>query len=456
MLIPTILIGLGVAVTMTAALVKYRDTFHPAMLIGPMLAFHYCYSPLMLLANDGFDGFLWDAQVELAQWIHLTGVLALCFGLYWGSTPRRASVQPVAGASAFFDRARLVQGSILLGGLGIASFVYGINYVGGFSAAYGNAYGGGGGESGWVRDVAILTLPALLLLAVSHEGRFGWRVLALALVFASPFLIHGLLGARRGPTFIGLVGPTMLFYMARGKRPSLPALALGGAILGTLMLTLVANRNSVYWGAELELKGSPNDYFRPSPGQDFVYGAGLVIVADELQNFSWGTSYLVTLFVRPIPRALWPSKYEDAAQFFDRPSLEENLGVDIKSFQNVLGWTAAHGAAPGIVGDMWREFSWGMLVALLGIGWFYGYAWRRAITNHGYWVPTYCFLASLSLYMVMQTLEALLSRFLFGVVPMLLAMKYARRGAAQPAQTDGAIPCRHNSFDPSLARPHRG
>jgi hypothetical protein len=37
----------------------------------------------------------------------------------------------------------------------------------------------------------------------------------------------------------------------------------------------------------------------------------------------------------------------------------------------------------------------------------------------------------------MQTLEALLSRFLFGVVPMLLAMKYAKRGSAQRAQTIG-------------------
>jgi hypothetical protein len=437
-LIPTILIGLAVVATMAAALAKHRDTFHPALLMGPMLAFHYCYSPLTLLANEGFDGFLLDSQVEMAQWIHLTGVLALCFGLLWGSTPAAASIPPVSAPTEAFDRTRLLQGSIVLGALGIGSFVYGIVYVGGFAAAYGTAYGGGGGESGWVRDLAILTLPALLLLAVSHRGeRFGWRVFGLALAFASPFLIHGFFGARRGPTFIGLVGPTMLFYIARGKRPSLPALALGGAVLGMLMLTLVANRNDVYWGAELDLKGSPSDYFRAGAGQDFVYGAGLVIVADELQNFSWGTTYLVTLFIRPIPRALWPSKYEDAGEFLDRPSLEENLGVDIKSFQSVLGWTAAHGAAPGIVGDMWREFSWAMLVALLAIGWFYGYAWRRAITNHGYWVPTYCFLASLSLYLVMQTLEALLSRFLFGVVPMLLAMKYARRDAPQRAQSVG-------------------
>src|SRR5262245_35074514 len=152
MLIPTICIGLGVALTITVALVKYRDTFHPALLIGPMLAFHYFYSPLVLEATDGFYGFLPDAQVEWAQWIHLTGVLALCFGLLWGSGRGRSRVPTEVAPTEAFDRTRLMHGSIVLGALGIASFVYGISQVGGFEAAYGNAYGGGGGESGWVRD----------------------------------------------------------------------------------------------------------------------------------------------------------------------------------------------------------------------------------------------------------------------------------------------------------------
>jgi hypothetical protein len=429
MLIPTVLIGLVIAATITVALINHRDTFHPALMIGPMLAFHYCYSPLMLEANDGFYGYLWDFQVERAQWVHFVGVLALCVSLLWGSSRTVATRQlPPEDYDARFDPTKLVRGSIVLGCLGIASFVYGINYVGGFSQAYGNAYGGGGAESGWVRDLILLCLPALLLLTVSARGkRLRWRELALVLLFASPFLIHGFLGGRRGPTFMGLVGPTMLFYMARGKRPNLLTLGLGGAVLGTLLLAIVANRQSLYWGSDLDLEHSPSNYFTPSSGNDFIYGAGLVIVTDEAQNFSWGTTYLVTLLVRPIPRAIWPTKYEDAAIFLNRATLEENLGIDIKSFQSILGWTAARGAAPGIVGDMWREFSWAMTIALLGIGWFYGYAWRRAVTDRGNWVPTYCLLASLSIYLVMQTLEAMLYRFLFALIPMLLVLRYAKR-----------------------------
>jgi hypothetical protein len=216
--------------------------------------------------------------------------------------------------------------------------------------------------------------------------------------------------------------------MARDQRPRLLTLAVGGAILGTLMLTLVSNRQSVYWGAKFDdLREDPSNYFRPGTGNDFIYGAGLVIVADETQDFSWGATYLTTIFVRPIPKSIWPTKYQDAAEFFGRPILEENLGVDIRTFRDVLGWTAAFGSAPGIVGDMWREFSWGMVVVLFGLGWFYSYAWRRAVEDRGTWLPIYCFLASLSLYLVMQTLEAMLYRFLFGVVPMLLIMRRARR-----------------------------
>ena len=225
---------------------------------------------------------------------------------------------------------------------GIASFVYGIINVGGFSQAYGRAYGGGYSDSGWVRDLALLCLPALLLFTISQQGRrVTLRALLIMLAFASPFLIHGLLGARRGPTFMGLAGPAMVFYMARGKRPRLATLIAGGALLGTLMLGLVSNRQSVYWGADLELEQGPEDYFRPGSGNDFIYGAGLVIVTDETQDFSWGTTYLTTLFVRPIPKSIWPTKYQDAAEFFGRPVLDENLGVDVGSFRGVLGWTAA-------------------------------------------------------------------------------------------------------------------
>ncbi len=435
MLTPTMLIGATIALTIGVALTRYRDTFHPSLVIGPMLAFHYFYSPLQLEATDGFYGYLWDEHVARAQWVHLAGVFAMCAGLLSGSRGARPPAAPAPRLGALLDTATLVRGSTFLAVTGIAGFVYGIIHIGGFSEAYGRAYGGGSAESGWVRELMLLCLPALLLFTISHQGRrLTTRDALIALAFGSPFLIHGLLGARRGPTFMGLAGPAMVFYMARDKRPRLLTLVVSGGLLGTLMLALVANRGSVYWG-ELDLERDPSAYFQPGTGNDFIYGAGLVIVTDETHDFDWGAAYATTLFVRPIPKEIWPTKYEDAARFFGRPVLEENLGVDVDSFRNVLGWTAAIGAAPGIVGDMWREFSWGMLVPLFGLGWFYAYAWRRAVTNRGAWVPVYCLAASLSLYLVMQTLEAMLYRFLLGVVPMVLILRQARRAAGRRAPT---------------------
>jgi len=434
MVIPTLLIALILALTTVVALIHHRDTFHPALLIVPMLAFFYCYWPAMLEATGGFYGYLWDEHVARAQWIHLAGVLGICAGLVIGSAGAvRSTASPLA-YSGYFDRKTLLWASIIFGMLGLWSFSYQIVNVGGFSQAYGRAYGGGYIESGYVREITVLALPALLLLTLGRRsGPMTLRELGLMLACASPFLIHGLLGGRRGPTFVGLVGPVMVFYMSRNKRPRLATVLAGGLLLGVLMLALVSNRSRIYWGADMDLDASPTDYLRPGAGNDFIYAAGLAVVMDETQDFAWGTNYLTMLFVRPIPRAIWPTKYEDAARFFDRPNMEQNLGVDIQAFRYILGWDAAVGAAPGVIGDMFREFSWGMPLAMLTLGWFYGYAWRRGIGSQGAWLPVYCLLTSLSLYLIMQSLEAMLYRFLLAVPPMVLALRLARRTAVHAA-----------------------
>ena len=75
--------------------------------------------------------------------------------------------------------------------------------VGGFGGAYGRAYGGVWADTGYIRDLLYLTITALVLLLAARTGgrlsRVDWLWIAL---FAGPWLIHGLLGARRGPTFM--------------------------------------------------------------------------------------------------------------------------------------------------------------------------------------------------------------------------------------------------------------
>lgn len=440
MLIPTAMIGVLIIFTIAASFVKYKDTFHPALLIGPMLGFHYFYAPLALEATKGFFGYLTAAHVERAQWVHLGGVFAICLGLLLG--PLQAVPDDGRPPTlAVYDSKTLLRGSLIFAALGITSFVYGIINVGGWDEAYGRTYGGGWIESGWLRDLVLLCLPALMLFTLGQGDRpISRRQITLALPMISPFFVHGLIGARRGPTFMAFAGAAMVFYLARRRRPKLLTMAVGGGLLGVLMLVLVNNRGSVYWGSEhlADVDTDTSDYLRTAEGNDYIYGAGLIVVTDELDDFSWGSTYLTMLFVRPIPKSVWPTKYEDAAAFFGRPSLTENLGVDPASFRLVLGWKATIGAAPGIIGDMWREFKWGMLFVLFGIGYFYGFAWGRAIKGGG-WVPIYSFAASLSLYLIMQTLEAGLYRFLFGVVPMVVALKYAEKKAREKAREAKAL-----------------
>ena len=86
---------------------------------------------------------------------------------------------------------------------------------------------------------------------------------------------------------------------------------------------------------------------------------------------------------------------------------------------------------------MWIEFWWASFLAILGIGWCYGRAWSRAVTRGGLWVTIYCLMFSLSAFLVMQTLEAMLFRFLLLALPALLAWWYAG-GFAVPADSPGS------------------
>jgi hypothetical protein len=136
--------------------------------------------------------------------------------------------------------------------------------------------------------------------------------------------------------------------------------------------------------------------------------------ADRGDRYMWGRRYLVIIFIRPIPRALWPTKYVDAARALGLGAdLEKNLGLGIDEIRATMGWQAARGAAPGLVADMYVELWWLSMGVLLGIGWLHARCWRLAVQQGGFWAVEYSLLVSLSVYLVMQTIEAMLFRWLF-------------------------------------------
>lgn len=422
------------ALAMLHAWATTRDPFHPMLLLGGLLGFMYVFMPAHLDLSDphGLRLLVSDEQLVRVQTINLLGVAALCAGVLHGAAAWTRAPGHLWEAGPPLA-ARLRQGGWALGAVGLCAFVYAILQVGGLEAAYGQPYGGGWSDSGYVRDAAYLTLPALLLLLMGQTNRQPtWMALAGAVVLASPFWLHGLLGARRGPTFVAGIGLLVGWYLARHRRPSLALAAIVGLLVGMLMLLLIANRSLIFLGGELTVEQGPLAAIRAEPGNEYATASARILDTESRGAFGWGANYLVVLLVRPIPRQLWPTKYEDAALALGIHDIEAgNIGIAGDRFMEAVGWTIPMGSAHGIVADMWIELWWLALGALFAFGWAYGRCWAGIWLHGRLWIPLYAMLAAHAAFLVTQSLEAWITRMLVVGVPAWLVWTAAERAARE-------------------------
>jgi hypothetical protein len=224
----------------------------------------------------------------------------------------------------------------------------------------------------------------------------------------------------------------MTWYLNRGTRPPLLLTAGAGLLVGALMLFLVSNRGAIYMGSDSELTTEVTDIVeRPDTGNEYIYGAGSMLSAEQTLKFFGGKRYLAEVLIRPIPSAVWPTKYED----FGLPELTHNAGT-AEGLTETLGWAGADGAAPGFIADLWVEFRWFSMPTLWLLGRLYGRFWRNAQLRGGPWVAQYIVVAALSVYLVMQTMEAVIFRFLLMSLPIWLTWRMAyRKPATWPTPT---------------------
>ena len=419
-----VFIGLGLIYAYAGS----KDVFHPLMFLGPMMAFMYAWMPLKLDAIGGLAGFFQLDQLEHIQQINAFGVAALVLGcLSVGcriSTVRRPQAQ-------VFPHKLLLAGG-LLGCIGLFAWVLTVIH-----GTHGDlsGYRGGWDDSGYIRDASLLMFPAfLLILAATIQTGFRLLNLGLMLMFILPLVTEAAFSARRGPTFMIAVILAMGWYMNRRKRPSLVLTATAGVLLGFLMLFLVSNRQNIYLGSDQELTTDVTSMVqKPDAGNEYIYGAGTIISSEQRGSFYWGRRYLAQVLVRPIPSSIWPTKYEDCGV----PELTHNAGTG-EGFVETLGWEGAEGSAPGLIADLWTEFHWANVLALFGIGAAYGFAWRKAQLLGGVWIAQYTIMAALSIYLVMQTMEAVIFRLLILSIPLRLGWRFAQRerpqAAVSPAQ----------------------
>ena len=440
------LTGLVIVLAAALAYVTTRDTLHPMIYLGGMALFLHAFMPLYLEMTqaDELRGYLDQDELDYAQTIVLLGTVSLCGGVWWGAhrAPAYFHMPPLPLASAV--RVRLVRAGVALAALGLIAWIHQIINAGGLHAVYGQPYGWFLAENGYVYEAFQFGLPGALLLLLARRGLRlrPWDLVWISIALL-PLLGHGLLGARRGPTFMALVGVAVMWYLVRARRPRLGAAVLGGLAIGLLLLFLLANRDRIYLGAELEFTGLGETHaFEVEPGNEFVFGAGAALNAEALDAFMWGRRYFVVLFVRPIPRALWPTKYADAAHFLNIPNLDHvDKDPQLTDFAGTIGWRGAIGSAPGGLFDLWIEFRWAYLFALFATGWGFGCVYRRAVSQGGFWMALYALTTALSIYFVMQALEAFAFRALLLGAVTWLGWRYAIGGGV-PARTHGTSPQR--------------
>jgi hypothetical protein len=437
--------GVIVAVGILIAFDATRDVFHPLIFIGPMLAFLYCWMPWQLYHSGGMDRFLNYHQLVHVQTLFVLGVLAFVLGclspgVKVGSL--KANRDNLAETSELMAR-RLLIGGALVGLVGWTCWVITIHNVGGFVEAYSSSYSGGWDSSGYIRDGSLLLLTGILLsiaaLSAGASKFWCWFVIA---TFSVPWLSQALLMARRGPTFGYALIVLMGWYFNRGKRPPILLLAVVGAGLGYLVLFLVTNRGAIYLGSDLDVNTDVADVVeKPDTGNEYIYGSGAVLAAEQSGHYYWLRRYLAEVIIRPIPSSIWPTKYED----FGVPEVLVNAGTD-PGIADVLGWEGAPGSAPGITADVFLEVWWFAVPAMALLGYGYGWVWRRAATRGGAWTSQYIILSSLSMYLVMQTMEAVIFRALLLSVPCWVTWRWSQKALLVAEDDVDTLPFRIPRF----------
>jgi hypothetical protein len=417
------------AIAVVGLIVAYdgsRDVFHPLVFIGPMLAFLYAWMPFQLLQHNALMPFFDNDELRFVQTLNILGILAFvvaCLSVGVRVGKRSGKTQTAAPLS---DRVvqRLLVGSLVVGSIGLGCWLTTIINVGGFTAAFSSSYSGGWDDSGYVRDGSLLLLVGVLLAMTSlSAGGPRLKGIALVLVFGLPWLSSALLMGRRGPTFALTVVLAMGWYFNRKKRPPLLLVAAGGLLLGWFVMFLVTNRSEIYIGSSFDMKTDVSNVVdKPDTGNEYIYGSGTILSAKARDHYFWMRRYLAQIMVRPIPSAIWPTKYED----FGVPELLYNAGTG-EGFGDTLGWVGAVGSAPGIIADFWVEVWWFAVPLMALVGYAYGKVWKNAVQRGGPWASQYVILAALSIYLVMQTGEAVIFRTLLLSIPSWLSWRWAMK-----------------------------
>ena len=417
------------------AYARTGDAFHPAVVVALPLAFMYALWPLLVNSDGALNFLIGEDGLDYAGGLYFSGVLFFYIGLlrlpkpgvliYIRAQDRGVNQSLFSSSLTPRLRTQITGLAIVLGVIALLAYLYMIFNVGGFFAAYGRAKGGGAADSGYIGEAVLLSFPAIMLLAIARQGSKRLRLtdIAMALLIASPHLIQGTLGGRRGPLFLVL---TVLFFawlVVQSRRPSLRLLMLALAVIGSAVLLVQSQRQHLYLGSEgqFEIERAAQIIDTENlESSDYVAGVATVLTRKYHEDYFWGGRYFITVFVRPIPRQLWPTKYEDMAWLYE---VVEG-GGDWTDVGDALGFQPPKGSAVGFIADIYQEFAWGALAVIFLFGWGLSALWRRHRLRGGVWTAIFAQAMILTIYIPTQSFSAFYHRFLFMAIITVLTWRF--------------------------------
>ncbi len=425
------LTGLCILASMAVAYQRSHDPLHPLMFLGPMLFYVYAFVPGTLYYRDLLsDRFSEESDVIYAQTVMLLGIVFFCAGSL------RPRVPPAYLQFRRFEitftppvRKRMEVLSYVLGFFGLGSFLYMLWHSGGLVDVYSTPKGGSTASSGYLTTAPLLTILAIMLYLLSQQGKkLRPKTVLILLLFISPHLVHGLLAASRGTTFLALGTLVFSWYLTTPKRPSPRVIISTVACIGLLMIFLKSQRREIYIGSDLQFDQQAfSESLVPASadaGDTSTYSWGLILTSRAVNMHYWGKRYAVQLLVRPIPKQIWPTKYEDVG-LDSMVTMPGSGGMTYSDWLGAVGWIPNAGSATGFIADSYLEFAWGCLIVSYLIGYFYSYLWKKSAIQRGVWSIVYFEACVVSVFLPTQGLSSAWAyRFIYLAVPTIVIWRF--------------------------------
>jgi hypothetical protein len=431
-----LLIGVTAVVLAGGTVLAYRssrDVLHPLLFLGPLF-FYGCVIDPWLLRDQLGRFFPYPGDLHLVVFLNLACVAALVWGALGHTSLQRRrpgrTIDKTRPTLREQERVNLRWIASVLAAIGIIAYAYGILNVGGFVAAFSRAKGGGRAASGYIGEAMNLGLVGAIMAALSQYRR-GWtpsRLLTFVLGL-TPNIVQGTFGGRRGPLFLALATTLLAWAIVRPKPPKLAHVA--GSFLGILLgVALVASqRQHFYLGSpdaelkwdEFEALVTQSDANR---GNSFIYGSAFVLATYHSGQYTWGREMAVNLFVRPIPRQLWPTKYEDVGAEWVTSEYPGLGALSERDWLTAVGWLPLQGSSASCVSDLFGDFGWGAIGVLFLVGRGFAILRYRSRARGGLWALLYAEGLILTIYLATQSFSAFYHRYLILAVPTIIAWKY--------------------------------